>query len=93
MEDSDDDAETRCQVSAELAYSWTKMLTPLADTGYRAIAPDLRGYGWDADFDDDLRQFRMLNVTRDVVALVSAMEAIPSCFKGCPWATTSTVCN
>jgi pimeloyl-ACP methyl ester carboxylesterase len=23
----------------ELAYSWTKMLTPLADAGYRAITP------------------------------------------------------
>src|SRR6201991_4872187 len=61
----------------ELAYSWTKMLTPLADAGYRAIAPDLRGYGrttgWDADFDGDLRQFRISNVTRDVVALVSAI--------------------
>ena len=52
------------------------MLTPLANAGYRAIAPDLRGYGrttgWDADYDGDLRQFRILNVTRDVVALVSA---------------------
>jgi pimeloyl-ACP methyl ester carboxylesterase len=61
----------------ELAYSWMKMLTPLANAGYRAIAPDLRGYGrttgWDADFDGDLRQFRILNVTRDVVALVSAL--------------------
>ncbi len=61
----------------ELAYSWMKMPTPLASAGYRAIAPDLRGYGrttgWDADFDGDLRQFRILNVTRDVVALVSAL--------------------
>jgi pimeloyl-ACP methyl ester carboxylesterase len=61
----------------ELAYSWMKMLMPLANAGFRAIAPDLRGYGrttgWDADFDGDLRQFRILNVTRDVVALVSAL--------------------
>jgi pimeloyl-ACP methyl ester carboxylesterase len=48
-----------------------KMLTPLANAGYRAIAPELRGYGrttgWDADYDGGLRQFRILNVTRDVV--------------------------
>jgi pimeloyl-ACP methyl ester carboxylesterase len=61
----------------EIAYSWMKMLTPLANAGYRAIAPDLRGYGqttgWDADYNGDLRQFRILNLTRDVVALVSAL--------------------
>ncbi len=27
----------------ELGYSWMKMLTPLANAGYRAIAPDLAG--------------------------------------------------
>ena len=29
----------------ELAYSWRKAMTPLADAGYYAVAPDRRGYG------------------------------------------------
>ena len=41
----------------ELAYSWRKVILPLAAHGYHVIAPDLRGYGattgWSDDFDGD----------------------------------------
>ena len=50
-----------------------KVMPPLTAAGYRVTAPDLRGYGrttgWDGDYDGDLWQFRMLNLTLDVVAL------------------------
>ena len=40
------------------------------------IAPDQRGYGrttgWDADYDGDLGSFRLLNMVRDALGLVSA---------------------
>ena len=29
----------------ELAYSWRKVMPPLAAAGYRLVAPDQRGYG------------------------------------------------
>ena len=29
----------------ELAYSWRKVMLPLAQAGYHVIAPDQRGYG------------------------------------------------
>ena len=29
----------------ELAFSWRHQLPALGDAGYRAIAPDMRGYG------------------------------------------------
>ena len=29
----------------ELAYSWRKVMLPLASAGYHVIAPDMRGYG------------------------------------------------
>src|SRR5262245_18647541 len=61
----------------ELAYSWRKVMVPLAAAGYHVIAPDLRGYGrttgWTADYDGDLSPFRMLNVIRDVLGLISAL--------------------
>ena len=60
----------------ELAYSWRKVMLPLAAEGFHVIAPDLRGYGgttgWDVDYDDDLRPFRLLNQVRDMLGLVSA---------------------
>ncbi|HJQ59814.1 MAG TPA: alpha/beta hydrolase [Vineibacter sp.] len=61
----------------ELAYSWRKVMRPLAEAGYHVVAPDQRGYGrttgWDPDYDGDLASFRMLNVARDALGLVTAM--------------------
>lgn len=61
----------------ELAYSWRKVMLPLAQAGYHVIAPDQRGYGrttgWDDRYDADLAPFRMLNLVRDALGLVSAL--------------------
>jgi pimeloyl-ACP methyl ester carboxylesterase len=60
----------------ELAFSWRKVIPALADAGYHVIAPDQRGYGrttgWDADYDGDLHPFRLTNLVRDALGLVSA---------------------
>ena len=60
----------------ELAFSWRKVMPALAAAGYHVIAPDQRGYGrttgWDADYDGDLNSFRLLNLVRDALGLVSA---------------------
>ena len=61
----------------ELAYSWRKVMLPLAAAGFHVVAPDLRGYGrttgWDAGYDGDLASFRLLNAVRDALGLVSAL--------------------
>ena len=61
----------------ELAYSWRKVMLPLAQAGYHVIAPDQRGYGqttgWDGSYDGDVASFRLLNLVQDAVALVSAL--------------------
>ncbi|MEO6021996.1 MAG: alpha/beta hydrolase [Burkholderiales bacterium] len=61
----------------ELAYSWRKVMLPLAAEGFHVIAPDQRGYGrttgWDGDYDGDLGSFRMLNLVRDAMGLVYAL--------------------
>ena len=60
----------------ELAYSWRKVMLPIAAAGYHVIAPDVRGYGrtsgTDVRYDDDLAPFRSLNQVRDMLGLVSA---------------------
>ena len=61
----------------ELAYSWRKVMRPLAAAGYHVVAPDQRGYGrttgWSAAYDQDLRPFSMLHLAGDAVALVYAL--------------------
>jgi hypothetical protein len=61
----------------ELAYSWRRIMLPLAAAGYYVVAPDQRGYGrttgWDDAYDGDVDSFRLLNVVLDALGLVSAL--------------------
>ena len=61
----------------ELAFSWRRVMLPLAAAGFHVVAPDLRGYGrttgWDENYDGDLASFRLLNAVRDALGLVSAL--------------------
>ena len=61
----------------ELAFSWRKVMIPLAAAGFHVIAPDQRGYGrttgCDTAYDCDLRSFGPLNIVRDTLGLVSAL--------------------
>ena len=62
----------------ELAYSWRKVMLPLAAAGYYVLAPDQRGYGRttgsiEGDSDDEhLDEFRILNLVEDALGLLSA---------------------
>src|SRR4051794_21299152 len=68
-----------CHGYPELAFSWRKIMPPLAQTGYYVVAFDHRGYGrttgWDTSpfAETDLTQFRMTNIVRDVVTLIHAL--------------------
>jgi len=61
----------------ELAWSWRKVLGPLAQAGYHVIAPDLRGYGRTSGtnprHDDDLMPWRIVNQVRDMMGLLWAL--------------------
>ena len=61
----------------ELAYSWRKVMLPLASQGYHVVAPDVRGYGKSGgagvSYHDDLRPFSTLNKAHDVLSLVAAL--------------------
>ncbi|KAJ7100023.1 alpha/beta-hydrolase [Mycena belliarum] len=63
----------------ELAYSWRKVIRPLAEAGYHVVAPDQRGYGRTKSaqtpdstvkYEDDMTPFRMTNLVKDILALV-----------------------
>lgn len=61
----------------ELAFSWRKVMLPLAAAGYHVLAPDQRGYGrttgWDDRYDGDVRSFRYLNLVEDVAGLIDRL--------------------
>lgn len=61
----------------ELAYSWRKVMLPLAQAGYHVVAPDQRGYGrttgWEGDYDTGLDSFSITNLVRDTLGLVFAL--------------------
>ncbi len=61
----------------ELAFSWRRVMLPLAEAGYHVMAPDQRGYGrttgWDPDYDGDLASYHLLNLARDALGVVRAL--------------------
>ncbi|RAQ55305.1 epoxide hydrolase [Aspergillus flavus] len=63
----------------ELAFSWRKVVPPLAAAGYHVVAPDQRGFGrttgWDTrPFSEvDLNTFTLTSFVRDMVTLVHAL--------------------
>lgn len=61
----------------ELAWSWRKVMGPLAAAGFHVIAPDQRGFGgttgWNGRYDGDVASFRQMNLTQDMVELVLAL--------------------
>ncbi|MGW3308620.1 alpha/beta fold hydrolase [Streptomyces sp. NPDC001073] len=50
-------------------HSWHRQLGPLADAGFRVVAPDQRGYG-SSDHPDDVDAYTILHLVGDVVGLI-----------------------
>ncbi len=83
----------------ELAYSWRKVMLPIASAGFHVVAPDQRGYGrttgWDGGYDGDLGSFGILNLVRDTLALVSALgyRSVAAVVGDVTWVITDEVNN
>lgn len=56
----------------ELWYSWRHQILGLAARGYRAIAPDMRGYG-DTDVPPSHTSYAVFHLVGDLVALLDAL--------------------
>jgi hypothetical protein len=63
----------------EMAYSWRKVMVPLADAGYHVVAYDQRGYGrttgWDTRpfTEGNLTSFSFTILVRDAMVLINAL--------------------
>lgn len=76
-----------CHGFPETAYAWRHQLSALADAGFRAVAPDLRGYG-NSDSPAGAADFTTLDVVGDLVALVDAEGAREAVIVGGDWGAT-----
>ncbi|MBA0637393.1 hypothetical protein Godav_005429 [Gossypium davidsonii] len=57
----------------ELWYSWRHQILALSSMGYRAVAPDLRGYG-DSDAPDSVESYTCFHVIGDLVELINVVD-------------------
>jgi pimeloyl-ACP methyl ester carboxylesterase len=63
-----------CHGFPECWYSWRHQLPALAKAGFRAVAPDLRGYGH-SDRPEEVEKYTILHDIGDIVGLVDALGA------------------
>lgn len=73
-----------CHGFPELAFSWRHQLPALAEAGFRAIAPDQRGYGG-TDKPTDVTAYDIRHLTDDLVGLLDALELDRAIFCGHDW--------
>ncbi len=73
-----------CHGFPELAYSWRFQLPALAEAGYRAIAPDLRGYGR-SDRPAAVSDYHEDQLVGDLLGLLKAIDNKQAIFVGHDW--------
>jgi len=73
-----------CHGFPELGYSWRHQLQALADAGFRAVAPDQRGYGG-TDCPESIAAYDIFQLTGDIVGLVHALGEERAAIAGHDW--------
>ena len=63
-----------CHGFPESWYSWRHQLPALAEAGFHAVAPDMRGYGA-TDRPEAIDQYTLFHLVGDMVGLLDALEA------------------
>jgi len=73
-----------CHGFPESWYSWRHQLVALADAGFRAVAPDMRGYG-QTDRPAESEKYTLLHLVGDMVGVLDALEAPTAVIAGHDW--------
>jgi pimeloyl-ACP methyl ester carboxylesterase len=73
-----------CHGWPESWYSWRHQLLALADAGYRAVAPDQRGYG-QTERPDAITAYGIFDLVGDIVGLVNALGEKDAVIVGHDW--------
>jgi pimeloyl-ACP methyl ester carboxylesterase len=73
-----------CHGFPESWYSWRHQLRALAEAGFRAVAPDMRGYG-QTDRPEEIEKYTLLHLVGDMVGLLDALGAETAVIAGHDW--------
>lgn len=73
-----------CHGFPESWYSWRHQLAALSAAGFRAVAPDMRGYGG-TDAPPDVQSYTMLHLVGDMVGLVDVLGESEAVIVGHDW--------
>ena len=68
----------------ELSYSWRHQLPALADAGYRAVAPDQRGYGRSTR-PEPVEDYDIVHLTDDLLGVLDDLGEEKAVFVGHDW--------
>src|SRR6266581_3437890 len=73
-----------CHGFPESWYSWRHQLPALAQAGFHAVAPDMRGYG-QSGRPEAIDQYTLFHLVGDMVGLVDALGAEEAVIAGHDW--------
>lgn len=73
-----------CHGFPESWYSWRHQFAALADAGYHAVAPDMRGYG-DSDKPQAADAYNQVEVINDIIGLIPALGYDTAIVLGHDW--------
>jgi len=73
-----------CHGFPECWYSWKDQIIALAEAGYHAVAPDMRGYG-QTDAPEEVDQYTILHLVGDIMGLLDALGAPQAVIVGHDW--------
>jgi pimeloyl-ACP methyl ester carboxylesterase len=73
-----------CHGFPECWYSWRHQLSALAEAGFHAVAPDMRGYG-QTDRPEAIEQYTLFHLVGDMVGLLDALGEERAVIVGHDW--------
>jgi len=73
-----------CHGFPESWYSWRHQLKALAEVGYRAVAPDMRGYGRTGQ-PEAIDQYTLFHLAGDMVGVLDALSVAEAVVVGHDW--------
>ncbi len=73
-----------CHGFPESWHSWRHQIAALAEGGFRAVAPDMRGYG-STDAPEEIDKYTMLHLVGDMVGLLNALGEERAVIAGHDW--------
>jgi pimeloyl-ACP methyl ester carboxylesterase len=76
-----------CHGFPDTAYTWRRQMHAIAAAGYRAIAPDMRGYGR-SSAPVDATSYTPLQTAGDLVGLLDALKIPSAVIVGHDWGAT-----